>query len=216
MVKLPSIMKGWFNPALNAEQCMLKFADTNDGKLLSRLVMQFNDDLYHYLLSQSDRHMSEDIVQTVWLKVIEKRHYYQLSSPFKYWLFRIARNCLIDELRRTQRWQFVDIDDAQHPSTLGPDSHNLDNTDSNSAFTSRLTTESLEYLLAMDNQQQRFDFLLEQLPFAQRDAFILQQEGFSIEDIAKISAVKRETIKSRLRYARQYFKRHMELTHGKG
>lgn len=192
-------MKGWFNPALSAEQCMLKFAETNDGKLLSRLVELFNDDLFHYLLSQSDPHLAEDLVQMVWLKVIEKRHFYQFKRPFKYWLFRIARNCLIDELRRKQRWRYADINEA-------------DNAIAKHMFSSA----NLEDVMAMRHQQQAFDFVLEQLPFAQRDAFILQQEGFSIDEIASICGDKSETIKSRLRYARQFFKRHMECTHGNG
>jgi len=43
---------------------------------------------------------------------------------------------------------------------------------------------------------------LAQLPEEQRTAFLLQQEGeLSLEDIAGITDVGRETVKSRLRYA---------------
>ena len=40
------------------------------------------------------------------------------------------------------------------------------------------------------------------LPSAQREAFVLQQEGnLTVEEIARITGVTRETAKSRLRYA---------------
>jgi RNA polymerase sigma-70 factor (ECF subfamily) len=43
---------------------------------------------------------------------------------------------------------------------------------------------------------------LAELPEAQREAFLLQQEGeFSLEEIAQATGVNRETAKSRLRYA---------------
>jgi RNA polymerase sigma-70 factor (ECF subfamily) len=44
--------------------------------------------------------------------------------------------------------------------------------------------------------------LIAGLPEAQREAFLLQQEGgMSVEDIAQATGVTRETAKSRLRYA---------------
>jgi RNA polymerase sigma-70 factor, ECF subfamily len=43
---------------------------------------------------------------------------------------------------------------------------------------------------------------LDGLPSAQREAFVLQQEGsLTVEEIAKVTGVTRETAKSRLRYA---------------
>src|SRR3954468_19824826 len=54
---------------------------------------------------------SEDIVQDILLAVHLKRHTWDASAPFAPWLFAIARNKLIDALRRRGRRVFVDIDD---------------------------------------------------------------------------------------------------------
>jgi len=54
---------------------------------------------------------SEDIVQDILLAVHLKRHTWDVSAPFAPWLFAIARNKLIDALRRRGRRIFVDIDD---------------------------------------------------------------------------------------------------------
>src|SRR6478752_6106301 len=53
---------------------------------------------------------SEDIVQEILLAVHLKRHTWDVSAPFAPWLFAIARNKLIDALRRGRR-VFVNIDD---------------------------------------------------------------------------------------------------------
>jgi RNA polymerase sigma-70 factor (ECF subfamily) len=54
---------------------------------------------------------SEDIVQDILLAVHLKRHTWDANAPFAPWLFAIARNKLIDALRRRGRRVFVDIDD---------------------------------------------------------------------------------------------------------
>src|SRR5262249_36284792 len=54
---------------------------------------------------------SEDIVQEILLAVHLKRHTWGPTAPFGPWLFAIARNKLIDTLRRKGRRVFVDIDE---------------------------------------------------------------------------------------------------------
>jgi RNA polymerase sigma-70 factor, ECF subfamily len=54
---------------------------------------------------------AEDIVQDILLAVHLKRHTWDQSAPFAPWLFAIARNKLIDALRRRGRRVFVNIDD---------------------------------------------------------------------------------------------------------
>jgi RNA polymerase sigma-70 factor (ECF subfamily) len=54
---------------------------------------------------------SEDIVQDILLAVHLKRHTWDVNAPFAPWLFAIARNKLIDLLRRRGRRVFVNIDD---------------------------------------------------------------------------------------------------------
>src|SRR3954462_5855492 len=53
---------------------------------------------------------SEDIVQDILLAVHLKRHTWDANAPFAPWLFAIARNKLIDALRRRGRRVFVNID----------------------------------------------------------------------------------------------------------
>jgi RNA polymerase sigma-70 factor (ECF subfamily) len=54
---------------------------------------------------------SEDIVQDILLAVHLKRHTWDADAPFSPWLFAIARNKLVDALRRRGRRIFVNIDD---------------------------------------------------------------------------------------------------------
>ena len=95
---------------------------------LMRAALQGDDGAYHRLLKAitpvlralarrglaragQPVDQSEDIVQDILLAVHLKRHTWDASAPFAPWLFAIARNKLIDALRRRGRRVFVNIDD---------------------------------------------------------------------------------------------------------
>ena len=95
---------------------------------LMRLAISGDDAAYHRLLkavtpvlraaarrglarSGQPVDQSEDIVQDILLAVHLKRHTWDANAPFAPWLFAIARNKLIDALRRRGRRVFVNIDD---------------------------------------------------------------------------------------------------------
>ena len=177
-------LKTWllkYRPATSwsNEELMLSYANSGEQWLLSKLYDACSNDLYHFIVTLSDPTLAKDICQLTWLKVIEKRHLYRDSGTFKAWLFTLARNQLIDEFRRNQKWaNAMDIDNV------------VSNVNRPADLTSPL------------DQLQRYNLALEQLPFAQREAFCLQQEMFSLEDIAAMTHSNIETVKSRLRYAK--------------
>ncbi|MEP0357656.1 MAG: sigma-70 family RNA polymerase sigma factor [Paraglaciecola sp.] len=160
------------------ETVMLRYAESGDKALLTRLYTACGDDLYHFVLTLSDPTLAQDISQKTWLKVIEKKHLFRDSGKFKAWLFTLARNQLVDELR-------------QHKNHSGDIDTLIDN------------KKTLDTCMSRADIGSRFDQALLSLPFEQREAFCLQQEGFSLSDIAKITHCGTETIKSRLRYGKQ-------------
>lgn len=188
------MIKGWLNTNIPPEALLTKYATTGHSKYLNLLVGHFNQMLYHYVLSQSDVHTAEDVIQNTWIKVIKSADKYQFNTNVKSWLFTIARNTLIDELRRQQRWQWQDIDDPLLDSSA------LKSSDF-----------SPEKNLTKQERLALFNHVIASLSFHQREAFIFQQEGFSVEDICQLTNENFETVKSRLRYAKQRIKNELEL-----
>lgn len=172
------MMKGWFNPSITPEKLMMDYVATGNKKYLTLLVAKFNLSLFHYLLSLSDKELAEDALQSTWVKVINNKNL--VHTNVKSWLFTIARRTLIDELRGQKKWQ--SLDDEQ------------------------VTTMSLDYELTQEDQLTKFNKAIALLPFYQREAFIFQQEGFSVNEICQLTGENFEAIKSRLRYARTNLK----------
>ena len=115
-----------------------------------------------------------------------KPHLYQKSGRFTAWLFTVGRNALIDEFRKTNRWEPL----PEEPRA------------------------SLQvHFSESDSISNAFDKVLLSLPFEQREAFCLQQEGFGLQEIADITHCGVETAKSRVRYAKQTLKAQLEKYH---
>jgi len=72
-----------------------------DSDGLSGLMQRHQDRLFRYLLRLTgDEPMAEDVFQQTWLQVAERISRYDAGRPFAPWLFRVARNLALDQLRR--------------------------------------------------------------------------------------------------------------------
>ena len=161
-----------------------------DVAAFEQLYQRYRQTLFRYLVrSCSDMAEAEDIYHDVWSRVIHAKNPFNDGS-FKAYLFQIARNISIDRSRRN-RMQLVS-----------------DETTLNSQPSTDKPTEEQRHL---EDCGERLLDELGQLPSEQRDAFLLKEESdLTLEQIAKLANVGRETIKSRLRYALQRLREALE------
>ena len=169
---------------------MLRYAD-GDLPAFDELYKRHSDSLYRYLLRLSlNAATADDLFQEAWGKIIAARENYRPTAKFSTFLFRVAHNCFIDHVRRNKRHRAeTNIDPDLSPSDDdGPD-----------------------YLAERQLARQRLFAALQELPAEQRNTFLLYEEGgLSVDEIAAATDVKRETAKSRLRYAVAKLKRSLE------
>ncbi|MDQ7048045.1 MAG: sigma-70 family RNA polymerase sigma factor [Enterobacterales bacterium] len=173
------------NKVLSDEQLILKYAK-GDLASFEILYQRHKRALLAYCSRQFSNHaLGEECFQEIWLKVIRNRSHYQPRALFKTYLYRIAQNHVIDVYRRENKRNSDCSFDEQlvgENSTLNSDSVG--------------TREKAAY----SAKQLRKAILL--LPFEQRDTLLLKlNTGLNLEQIAVILDCKKETVKSRLRYA---------------
>jgi RNA polymerase sigma-70 factor (ECF subfamily) len=143
---------------------------------------------------------AEDVAQTVFVQVYKSAARYQVASKFSTWLFTIARNLCLNEIRRRSRHP-TDSMDATHP----------DNEEQPwQQFEDKKTAGPTETLLEGELEE-KINEALAELPENQRTAIVLcRQNELSYEDIAQVlkcsvSATKslihrgRETLKLKLK-----------------
>ncbi len=172
------------------EDLMLRYRD-GDAAAFEVLYARHKGGVFRYLLRQCrERGVAEELFQEVWLNLIKARASYSVQARFSTYVYSIAHNRLIDHYRETRREVPLSYTQAEDG---GED--RLANIASNDGH-------QPDALLSAKQGAAEFMRLLDALPEAQREAFLLHEEAdMSIEEIATATQVNAETAKSRLRYA---------------
>ena len=169
------------------EALMLAYA-AGDALAFDRLYENYRAPLYRFILRQvKDPVSSNDIYQLCWEKVIKGRPSYRSKSPFAAWLFRIARNTVVDHFRRQPNSPDQQLPEIASESA-GPEASAL-----------------------QDEANRSLASAIDALPEEQREVVLLRLEaGLDLAAIANLTGASMETCKSRLRYALAKLKQQMQ------
>lgn len=97
----------------------LRRGDT-DG--LAGLMQRHEERLFRYLLRLTgDGPMAEDVFQQTWVQVAERISRYDARRPFAPWLFTVARNLALDQLRRLRPASLEETGEPSAPGGAGDD-----------------------------------------------------------------------------------------------
>jgi len=143
---------------------------------------------------------AEDLAQNVFVQVFKSAARYQSTAKFSTWLFTIARNLCLNEIRRRSRHPAESLD-APHPDQEDQPRHQFED----------VKNFSPPDCLLQGELAQKIEQALDGLPENQRTAILLcRQDELSYEEIAEVlgcslSATKslihrgRETLKEKLK-----------------
>jgi RNA polymerase sigma factor (sigma-70 family) len=151
-----------------------------------------------------DREDAEDILQDVFYELVEA---YRLMKPVEQataWLFRVARNRIIDLFRRKKRealrsepavvtedGKTLQLEDWLPSPDAGPDA----------AYARSVLLDEL-------------DAALDELPEEQREVFVAHElMGYSLKEIAAQTGVSVNTLLSRKHYAVLYLRQRLQSIH---
>ena len=110
------------SPQVLEEWALVRRAQDHDEAALEALYQTYYPKIYNYaFLQMGDVQAAEDLASDVMLKMIESLHTYRLKGlPFGAWVYRIARNRLIDLHRRRRRRGEVDLSETLDSSLANP------------------------------------------------------------------------------------------------
>jgi RNA polymerase sigma-70 factor (ECF subfamily) len=144
-----------------------------------------------FFTNTRDWQFAEDLTQDTLLRVFDQAWDYLPTGRFRGWMFRIARNLLIDNIRRRSH-------DALVRSVRGT-------SDENCVLAGLADDLRLPEVQADQNELARLvDELLQDLPEEQRLTFTMHHfADLSLPEVAAIMNSSTATTKSRLRLARE-------------
>lgn len=163
-----------------------------DSRAFESLVSRYERPLVNFFFSNTrDLHFAEDLTQETLLRVYDQAWDYLPSGRFRGWMYRIARNLLIDNIRRRSH-------DALIRAVRGSD-------DGHSVLAG--LAEKIVAPDAIADQRELatlVEQLLQELPEEQRLTFTLHHFGeLNLSEVAQILHANAATTKSRLRLARE-------------
>jgi len=172
-----------------------------DRTAFAELVGKYQQPLFNFVFrTLRDEVETEDVAQNTFLQVWKSRARYERTAKFSTWLFTIARNLCLNEIRRRTR----------HPADSLEETHTDQDDQPSRQYEDKKIFLPAETALHGELAV-KIEEALAELPENQRTAILLcRQDELSYEEIAAVldcslSATKslihrgRETLKARLR-----------------
>lgn len=161
---------------------------TGDSKAFNEIYSRYNQRLLYYfyrmLGNSSDK--AQDFVQDIFIKLIDKAHYFDTNRKFSTWIFSIAYNMCKNEYRNLGVRNNMPIE--QYAEHLTDDEFTVFNDP---------TGDPVEFVNDLFTELNNFDD-------THKTVFLLHyREGFSLKDISQTLEISEGTVKSRLFYTRK-------------
>jgi RNA polymerase sigma-70 factor, ECF subfamily len=175
-------------PETSDEQLMLAFK-SGDARAFEALVRRHRTPVFNFILRYVGlRSRAEDLLQETWLKVVRGAQDYQPKARFTTWVYTIARNLCVDSARKES---YRAADSLDQPAKNGEDD-------------GRALAETMA-------DGQLLEKALQSLPEEQREVFVLREfSGVPFKDIAAVTGVPENTVKSRMRYALEGLRKRLD------
>ncbi|HEY6350856.1 MAG TPA: RNA polymerase sigma factor [Candidatus Angelobacter sp.] len=149
------------------------------GEMLGVLFDRYQMPLFNFFYKLTgNRTASEDLVQEVFFRILKYRQSYHPGTPFRAWMYQIARNARVDAFRR-QRPE-VELEIEMEPAVLPGDS-------------------------AQQKQETQMLYrALMQMPEEKKEVLVLSRfQGLKYEEIAQLLGCEVNTVKTRVHRALQ-------------
>jgi len=179
------------------EQDLITDAASGNVHAFGQLIMPYEKPIYNFCRRMlGDDYDAQDVSQEIFIRVYKniKKYRTRSGASFKSWLYAIANNACIDELRKRK-------------SRIRPES--LDaafESDDGEAYRQLRSPEELpEEAVIKKERQKIIAEAVSNMPASFRQMIVLRDiRGFGYEEIAEITGMKLGTVKSKISRARQY------------
>ena len=107
---------------MQEEESLVRRAQQRDEEAFAQLYEGHFDKIYRYVtLRMGDQTEAEDLTQQVFVKALQSISSFRWKGiPFAAWLFRIARNQLVDYFRKKKKYATAPLDESLTGSDINP------------------------------------------------------------------------------------------------
>lgn len=176
------------------ELLMIRY-QRGDREAFAWLVRRHHQRVYNFILRLVKQPTAaEELAQETFLKIVKNSSTFKHEARFSTWLYAIARNLCIDHQRKQRLRRHASLEQPLPGDQTGrPLGESLPDPSPRSSV-ERSTTKG--------RMAQAISAAVESLPEDQKEVFLLREVGgLPFKEIAEITGVGENTVKSRMRYA---------------
>jgi len=173
---------------LTAEMIETDHAD----ELIDEIMNKYGQEILQLAFSYvKNKEIAEDLTQEIFVKCYKSLHTYGGKAKFRTWLWRIASNHCMDYLKSWYNKK-VFTTDYQH-------------------IYDSVQSDSVEKTVIQDEEDGQLAAAVMELPVIYREAIYLHYfEEMTIKEISTVIQIKENTIKTRLKRAKEILKERLE------
>jgi RNA polymerase sigma-70 factor (ECF subfamily) len=167
---------------------------SGDERALEELIALYQRGLLRFIYSYlHDNALSEDVLQEVFIQIYFKRTFKERdNASFKTYLYKIARNKSLNELKKRKRKREVSLDAVQEknkqPTALSNGQNATNTLDSNSLDEQFFYHEDFEESMEKKQRTLALKLAIDKIKDEYKEVLILRYfDDLEIEDIAKIT-----------------------------
>jgi RNA polymerase sigma-70 factor, ECF subfamily len=178
---------------------LLEATREGDDAAFAELVKRYRNQITNYVYRMTnDYDLAVDLAQETFMRVYAAADRYQSSFAFSTYIYRIATNLAISELRRRKRRRLVSLSTFFQPRESGEESCELEMADAGPLQ---------DATLVEDERRGAVSRAIATLPEKYRAPLVLRDvEGRSYDEIASILSMSEGTVKSRINRARGFLR----------
>lgn len=170
-----------------------------DREAFAELLRRYERPIYNFALRYLQHpSWAEDVTQDTFLRLVQRAGEFKHESRFSTWLYTIARNLCVDQLRRQKHRRHASLDQSD----------GVDDAPAGEKVADTKPASSTERVAVAHEIREQVFLAIDELPEEQREVFLLRHIGdVSFQEIAEITGVGENTVKSRMRYALERLQR---------
>ena len=174
------------------EFLMLRYQQ-GDKSAFPVLVRRHQQALFNFAFRQVRMpQLAEDVVQETFVRVVQNAADFKHEARFTTWVYTITRNLCIDQLRKRALRRHPSLDQVNGEEGDGP-TLGEQTADPRASVEREATGTELKERIAR---------AVDKLPDDQREVFLMREvSNLPFKEIAEITNVPENTVKSRMRYA---------------
>lgn len=179
---------------------MLQFRE-GDEEAFRELVRRFKEPITSFAMRMlNDREKAVDVAQETFISVFTHADGYRPMARFTSWLYRIAYNLAVNEIRRQRRQPAISLDAGS-----------ADDPDGAPRFEARHDGPSAEEEMLGRERRDAVRRCVASLPPKYRGAIVMKDmEGLTFEEIASILNCPESTVKTRVMRGRRMIVKRLE------